>query len=342
MHTAFTAGGTATALTLTPVPPIDGYAVSQRFTVKFSVNSWLNPTLNVSAKGAKSLKQYDATGAKIPAVVVADQVSDVVYDGVDLVLLDQLPAGPSNLVGIQGAVKNLIAGTTGTSSVASISADELIVESVAGSYQVLRSVSVAPSLASTGVNGLDAGVAASNTWYSAWVIWNGATVSGLLSLSATSPTMPNGYTHKAWIGCWYSDSTANKYFTKVTQLGKRASYIVTPSTNTPAYPTISSGTASPAVSVSIASVVPPMASVIKVTGGTISGQVNVSPNSSFNTAVKQYLSSGITTGSALSGGYNASSPVTTIAGEFLKEGSTLLYGSTTTSGILQCTGWEYD
>ncbi|ONH52821.1 hypothetical protein SAMN04490182_4547 [Pseudomonas cedrina] len=90
--TAFTAGGSATALTLTPTPAISAYAANQRFTVKFPVNSGLNPTLNVSAKGAKPIKQYDSTGAKVPAVFVADQVSDVLFDGVDQILLDQLPS----------------------------------------------------------------------------------------------------------------------------------------------------------------------------------------------------------------------------------------------------------
>lgn len=89
--TAFSAAGTATVLTLTPSPAISAYATNQRWTVKFPVNSGLNPTLNVSAKGAKNLKQYDATGAKVPAAFVADQVGDVFYDGVDLVLLDPLP-----------------------------------------------------------------------------------------------------------------------------------------------------------------------------------------------------------------------------------------------------------
>ena len=89
--TAFPAGGTATALTLAPTPAITAYAANQRFTVKFPVNSGVNPTLNVSAKGAKSLKQYDSTGAKVSAVFAAGQISDVEYDGTDLVVLNPLP-----------------------------------------------------------------------------------------------------------------------------------------------------------------------------------------------------------------------------------------------------------
>ena len=63
----------------------------------------------------------------------------------------------------------------------------------------------APSLTiaanTTGANGLDTGSLATN-WYSVWVIYNPTTttVAGLLSLSATAPTLPSGYTFKARVG----------------------------------------------------------------------------------------------------------------------------------------------
>ena len=43
----------------------------------------------------------------------------------------------------------------------------------------------------SGVNGLDTGSEAASTWYYIWVIYNGTTVAGLLSTSATAPTMPD-------------------------------------------------------------------------------------------------------------------------------------------------------
>lgn len=89
---AFTTGGTATVLTLTPIPAIQAYAVNQRFSVKFNVTAGLNPTLNVSAKGAKNLKQYGPNGVKIAATFAADQISDIVYDGTDWVVLGPLQA----------------------------------------------------------------------------------------------------------------------------------------------------------------------------------------------------------------------------------------------------------
>jgi len=47
-----------------------------------------------------------------------------------------------------------------------------------------------------GANGLDTGSPADNTWYYVYVISNYTTVAGLLSTSASAPTMPSGYVKK--------------------------------------------------------------------------------------------------------------------------------------------------
>ncbi len=91
-YTAFTTGGTSPALTLTPSPAMVTYATpNQRYRVKFSAASTGADTLNVSGNGARNIKQYDATGAKVAAVFAVNQLADVEYDGTDFVVLDQLP-----------------------------------------------------------------------------------------------------------------------------------------------------------------------------------------------------------------------------------------------------------
>ncbi|WP_454842272.1 hypothetical protein [Pseudomonas hormoni] len=89
--TAFTTAGTAPAFTLTPVPAIAGYAAPLRFRVKFNAAAPTGGTLNVSGRGPKNLKQYDSAGIKVSAVIALDMLTDVEYDGTDLVLLDPLP-----------------------------------------------------------------------------------------------------------------------------------------------------------------------------------------------------------------------------------------------------------
>jgi len=89
--TAFTTGGIAPAFTLTPSPAITAYTANQRFQVVFSAAGGATPNLNVSGIGPKNLKQYTAAGTKIAAIIASAQTSDVVYDGVDFVVLDPLP-----------------------------------------------------------------------------------------------------------------------------------------------------------------------------------------------------------------------------------------------------------
>jgi len=58
---------------------------------------------------------------------------------------------------------------------------------------------------------LDTGSEAANTWYSLWAIHNPTTVTtaGLLSTSATAPTMPSGYTKKRRVGWIRNDASSN-------------------------------------------------------------------------------------------------------------------------------------
>lgn len=282
--TAFSAAGTATVLTLAPSPAISAYATNQRWTVKFPVNSGLNPTLNVSAKGAKNLKQYDATGAKVSALFVADQVSDVFYDGVDLVLMDQLPASGQSISGAQGAFTNLKASANGSSAQILISTDEILLESAAGTYLTVRNLSASMSVAASGPSGLDTGSLAASTWYSTWVISNGSTVATLLSLSATSPTLPSGYTHKARIGWVRTDSTANKFPLPFVQHGRTIAYNPVAGSNLVAYPTMSSGVVAFPTPVAWATFAPPTAARLSIQtlhaqGGIV--WLSPSPNTNF-------------------------------------------------------------
>lgn len=90
-YTAFTTAGATGAFTLAPAPAIAAYAAGQRFRIKFHAVGSGADTINVSGLGAKNLKQYDSTGAKVAAVIAANQLADVEYDGVDMVIIDPLP-----------------------------------------------------------------------------------------------------------------------------------------------------------------------------------------------------------------------------------------------------------
>jgi hypothetical protein len=93
----YTTGGTSTAYTLT-TPQASALATLERWQVKFNATAGATPTLNRDAKGAKSLKYYDATGTKQSCgatTIIANMVTDVVYDGTDYVVMDILPTTPA-------------------------------------------------------------------------------------------------------------------------------------------------------------------------------------------------------------------------------------------------------
>lgn len=91
--TLTTTTGIATAFVLTPAVPLAAYAANAPFIVKFHLASGASPTMNVSGLGALNLKQINSSGAKVAASFPANQIVEVVYDGVDLVLLTQVASG---------------------------------------------------------------------------------------------------------------------------------------------------------------------------------------------------------------------------------------------------------
>lgn len=175
---------------------------------------------------------------------------------------------------IQGAFKNLQASATGLNANVAVTVDEVSVENASGVYQTLRGVNLAINTATAGANGLDTGALAASTCYYLWLIWNGATVAGLISLSSTAPTMPAGYTHKARVGSIRTDGTANKYPFGFKQYGCDFQYVVAAGSNMAALPIAISGvqgstTVPTWVSASLSSFVPATAAKVKFSLGSL-------------------------------------------------------------------------
>lgn len=95
LTTAFTTAGTAPNFTLTPVPAPTALTANLRFRVKFHAAGAGSNVINIAGLGNKSVKQYDSTGSKVAATIVANQLADIEYDGTDLVILDPLPPAVS-------------------------------------------------------------------------------------------------------------------------------------------------------------------------------------------------------------------------------------------------------
>lgn len=340
--TAFTTTGTATAQVLTPIPAISGYVALQRFNVTFNVASGLNPTINVSGQGAKSLKQYDSAGNKVAAVFAANQNSDVVYDGTDCILLDTLP--PSANAVVRGAAANLRASTTGLSAIAVITADEFCVKGVSGST-LLPAVNVTVNLANAGANGLDTGALAGSLFYYFYIIFNptSGVVAGLASLNASVPALlPAGFTQYGRVGGNRTQAASPFNLLSWFLNGKTASYKVVAGSNVLSFPMATSGSATLAT-VPLGSFVPSTAIKVKIAVGiTVQGYVGFAPNGAFSSNPgSAYLSLATPSGFPFVGGYNASGPVPTMTADVpLDNTFNILYASSGAQGIMQVLGWE--
>ena len=130
-----------------------------------------------------------------------------------------------------------------------ITADSIVLENASSVSLKLATWSVTVDITASGANGLDTGAEANSTWYYIWAIYDGTNKRGLISASATAPTLPSGYTYKALIGAWYNDSGGN--LVGGVQLGKEFYYKA-------GQVVLNAGTATTETSVSLTAYVPPV------------------------------------------------------------------------------------
>ena len=106
-YTAFTTGGTSSAYTLTPTPALTAYATGQRFNVTLNAAPGALPTLNISGLGVKNFKYYNAQGTKVfidTWAAQANWISDVIYDGTDMVLMNPIGRAAVTVASTQKAI----------------------------------------------------------------------------------------------------------------------------------------------------------------------------------------------------------------------------------------------
>lgn len=164
--TAFTTAGTSAAYALTPVPALSAYAANQCFRVKFHAAGADPATLDISGLGPKSLKQYDASGAKVSAVITLNLLTDVEYDGTDFLVRDPLPADPwalqpigvpipffTNLAGVAEPPTNKAYRYIKLTASDAYNTGVLTGESVSGSAPLVQA-SATVSLTGSPINGL--------------------------------------------------------------------------------------------------------------------------------------------------------------------------------------------
>lgn len=320
----FAVGAGANTLTPTAYAALTSL-LSSGFAAGVANSAQFNTALRQATTAAAGLGQF-----------IANQGGSANDDGSATNFAAALASALLSVAAASVSFASLSMSATGTNANASVSAAELLLRGSDGSARLLTNVNLTLNTAGTGANGLDSGALAASTWYSVWVIHNGTTAAALMSLSATTPTMPSGYTHKVRVGWIRTDGTANKFPLAFKQYGRMSDMAPAAGTNLTAYQLMASGSTSGSPSaVSASSFAPPTASAVYVAGGFSSGVANSTVFVGPTAASALNTSSLINQAQGANNTYAAASaarvPLLT---------TNIYYNSNTTVGFLVATGWE--
>lgn len=209
-----------------------------------------------SAQFNTALRQATTAAAGV-AQFIANQGQNVNDDGSAANFAAAMSAAMASVASAALSFSSLVLSASGTSANVSISANELLLRGADGSPRLVSNVNLTLNTAGSGANGLDTGTLAASTWYSVWVINNSTTTAALLSLSATAPALPPGYTHKARVGRLRTDPSGNKFPLAFRQVGRVVEYMPESGTNVTSFPQAASSAATISVtSIALGSFVP--------------------------------------------------------------------------------------
>ena len=242
---------------------------------------------------------------------------------------------------VVGSARNLVMSVASASASATLTADEIIVESALGGQTYrLASFSKTINLATTGAGGMDTGTAPVSGYVALYAIWNPTTQTAALLAKAEGASaapsiygganMPSGYTASALVSVWPTNGSG-QFVAGYQQ--DRAIDIVGATTLT-----TSTTQASP-TALSISAYVPKSA---KYLNGTLSASSTSNPQ---NTSVIVYSSGAGVGTQGVNNSVNASGGVSS---PFRKLGmatsQTLYYSATSTAGTptftISVTGYE--
>lgn len=164
----------------------------------------INPANLIHTTGNES-KTGVLTFVNSPVVPTATNLNEAVNKG-------QLDVAIASSVALRGYIAGLILSTAGASSTFAVSAGVATNSTAAALMNLSASMTKTTSdFAAGNANGaLDTGAIANNTAYSAFLIRNptSSAVDILVSLSATAPTMPSGFTQFRRIGSMITNGSA--------------------------------------------------------------------------------------------------------------------------------------
>lgn len=350
-------------------PTISGYAAGQLFgfitpntsnaavTIQYqSLSSLATYTLSLSSAGAGAfvagtywIVAYNANLDAFQQVASLPTSGSVAASSVsfDPNTVDQAAATNNAQTAIEQAFytpssenvlaphKNLIVKYVSATTV-DIDADTVVIFNAAGYARKFTSINLTVDITASGANGLDTGAEGSSTWYHLWVIaQQNGTVAGLLSASATAPTLPADYLFYGYVGAVYNNSSSN--FVAFYQRGDGLTSDVT------AGAALSGGTQTSYTTVSLAAYVPITAKCVDIfigvnaSSGTAEVTNYVAPAGSGTTATYGVFFS------RQSSGVSTSTDISTYANFPLSTAQQVVYrvGGTNARGSITVMGWRY-
>jgi hypothetical protein len=207
--------GEANAYIAALSPALDAYITGMPITFKAGNANTGASTIDINDLGAKTIKKNGNEDLTV-GDILAGQIVTVVYDGTNFQIM-----AASRTLALRDAARGLVVknNTSNPNHQVDISADEIILQDAAGNPMRVLDLSMTADITESGPGGLDTGSEAVSTWYHLWVIAKAdGTKSVIFSTSATAPTLPSGYTHKAYTGAWYND--ADGHFRRAYQRGR--------------------------------------------------------------------------------------------------------------------------
>lgn len=242
-----TATGTNTvALTTTAnQPAVSAYTDRQRFQFVWPNNTTGSVTAAVNLLAA--LPVYLITGSQAGS---GDGASGI---PVEIIYLSALNSGgggfqilsgqPSSAVvaATVGCARGLLMfnNTSTPSTKIDITAGQTVLVTTGGAPKFLSSVAVTIDLTTTGANGMDAGARPTSGYVYCYIISNGSVTAGLATVTAPSaggPVLPGGYTFQNYVGAMFCDGSQNLFRSRAQR--DTTHIVVTPATNTAAFPSL--------------------------------------------------------------------------------------------------------
>lgn len=219
-----TTTNTADAYRIKPVPSITAYSNGIRFSMVAHVDNNANCTLAVFEEGTTStylsaltMKKFNGAGALVnleSSDMEANQTYDIYINATNPILLNpQKPYIDLKNSAKYSNQKITIANGTDTEHDIDFGVGTSVFDDGTGQVITTAMTKQIDAVFSIGTNagGLDTGSVSADTWYYMYSIYNPTTeVSDyLFSESATSPTLPSGYTKKRRIYSLLTDGSAN-------------------------------------------------------------------------------------------------------------------------------------